>query len=183
MMALPLRVLRYKSAMQSETRSLRAIWSRVESGIGSPWATWSAKPWHLFWTGSNQAQRVGALARAIMTQYSRYGSAKGTTWAYWERIKSVWKRLWVPESVHVTGICDSCTLVVLSMCASILFIVPLSRLHYASWAYLRSSYVHTALPLRLWCSWLCPRYCSDAFNCFTMHSCYDSTSAWPLPPR
>ena len=28
-----------------------------------------------------------------MTQYGRYGSAKGTTWAYWERIKSVWKRL------------------------------------------------------------------------------------------
>ena len=47
----------------------------------------------------------------------------------------------------------------------------------ASWAYLRSSYVNTALPLRLWRSWSCPRCCSDAFNCFTMHSCYDSTSA------
>ena len=54
---------------------------------------------------------------------------------------------------------------------------------YASWAYLRSSYVNTALPLRLWCSWLCPRCCSDASNCFTMHSCYDSISALPFPPR
>ena len=62
------------------------------------------------------------LARAIMTQYSRYGSAKGTTWAYWERIKSVWKRLWVPESSHVTGMCNSCKLIVLSIGASILFI-------------------------------------------------------------
>ena len=65
--------------------------------------------------------------RATMTQYSRYVSAKGTTWAYWERIKSVWKRLWVPESSHVTGMCNSCTLIVLSIRASILFIVPLSR--------------------------------------------------------
>ena len=64
-----------------------------------------------------------------MTQYSRYGSAKGTTWAYWERIKSIWKRLWVPLSSHVTGIWDSCTLIVLSIRASILFIVPLSRFH------------------------------------------------------
>ena len=61
MMALPLRVLRYKSVMQSETRSLRAIWSRVKSGTGSPWATWSAQPWRLVWTGSKQAQRGGAL--------------------------------------------------------------------------------------------------------------------------
>ena len=67
--------------------------------------------------------------RATMTQYSRYVSAKGTTWAYWERIKSVWKRLWVPESSHVTGMCNSCTLIVLSIRASILFIVPLSRFH------------------------------------------------------
>ena len=65
-----------------------------------------------------------------MTQYSRYGSAKGTTWAYWERIKSVWKRLWVPLSSHVTGIWDSYTLIVLSIRAYILFIVPLSRFHY-----------------------------------------------------
>ena len=130
MVALPLRVLRYKSARQSEIRSLRAIWLRVKSGIWSPWATWSAKPWRFFWIGSKQAQRVGALARAIMTQYSRYGSAKGTTWAYWERIKSVWKRLWVPLSSHVTGIWDSCTLIVLSIRAYILFIVPLSRFHY-----------------------------------------------------
>ena len=34
MMALPLRVLRYKSVMQSETRSMRAIWSRVKAGQG-----------------------------------------------------------------------------------------------------------------------------------------------------
>ena len=61
MMALLLRVLRYRSVMQSETRSLRAIWSRVKSGTGSPWATWSAQPWRLFWTGSKQAQRGGAL--------------------------------------------------------------------------------------------------------------------------
>ena len=67
--------------------------------------------------------------RATMTQYSRYVSAKGTTWAYWERIKSVWKRLWVPESSHVTGMCNSSTLIVLSIRASILFIVPLSRFH------------------------------------------------------
>ena len=53
---------------------------------------------------------------------------------------------------------------------------------YASWAYSRSSYVNIALPLRLWRSWLCPRCCSDAFNCFTMDSCYDSTSAWPFQP-
>ena len=67
--------------------------------------------------------------RATMTQYSQYVSAKGTTWAYWERIKIVWKRLWVPESSHVTGMCNSCTLIVLSIRASILFIVPLSRFH------------------------------------------------------
>ena len=67
--------------------------------------------------------------RATMTKDSRYGSAKRTTWAYWERIKSVWKRLWVPESSHVTGMCNSCTLIVLSIRASILFIVPLSRFH------------------------------------------------------
>ena len=69
-------------------------------------------------------------ANTIMTQYSRYGSAKGTTWAYWERIKSVWKRLWVPFTSHVTGIWDSRKLIVLSIRASILFIVPLSRFHY-----------------------------------------------------
>ena len=39
------------------------------------------------------------------------------------------------------------------------------------------AWLNTALPLRLWRSWSCPRCCSDAFNCFTMHSCYDSTSA------
>ena len=44
-------------------------------------------------------------------------------------------------------------------------------------------YVHTALPLRLWRSWFISRCCSDAFNCFTMHSCYDFTSAWPFLPR
>ena len=125
MMALPLRVLKYKSAMQSESRSLRAIWWRVKSAIGSPWATCSAKPWRLFWTGSKQMQRVGALAR----EYSRYGSAKGTSWAYWERIKSVWKRLWVPESSHLTGMWNSCMLIVLSIRAYILFIVALSRFH------------------------------------------------------
>ena len=65
-----------------------------------------------------------------MTQYSRYGSAKGTTWAYWERIKSIWKPLWVPLSSHVTGIWDSCTLIVLSIRDYILFIVPLLRFHY-----------------------------------------------------
>ena len=37
------------------------------------------------------------------------------------------ERLWVPESSHVTGMCNSCTLIVLSIRASILFIVPLSR--------------------------------------------------------
>ena len=79
------------------------------------------------------------------------------------------------------GIWDSCTLIVLSIRAYILFSVPLSRFH-ASWAYSRSSYVNTALPLRLWRSWLCPRCCSDAFNCFTLDSCYDSTSAWPFQP-
>ena len=59
----------------------------------------------------------------------RSGSAKGTSWAYWERIKSVWKRLWVPESSHVAGMWNSCTLIVLSIRAYILFIVALSRFH------------------------------------------------------
>ena len=78
-MALPLRVLRYKSAMQSETRSLRAMWSRVTSGIGSPWATWSARPWRLFWTGSKQAQRVGQSADndAVQSLWQREGNYLG----------------------------------------------------------------------------------------------------------
>ena len=130
MMALPLRVLRYKSVMQSETRNLRAIWSRVKSGTGSPWATWSAQSWRLFWTGS-QAQRGGALGerqwRSTVDRSARRELLERID--YWERIKSVWKRLWVPESSHVTGMCNSCTLIVLSIRASILFIVPLSRFH------------------------------------------------------
>ena len=42
---------------------------------------------------------------------------------------------------------------------------------YVSWACLRSSHVHTALPVRLWR----PMCCSDAYNKFTLHACY------PLP--
>ena len=142
--------------------------------------------------------RSGRLARAIMTQYSRYASAKATTWAYWERIKSVWKRLWVPESSHVTGMWNSCTLIVFSIRASILFIVALSRFHShvtgmcnscklivlligASILFIAHAII--ALPLRLWRSWFFSRWYSDACNCFTIHSCYDSTSAWPFPPR
>ena len=39
-----------------------------------PWATLSAKPQHLFC--------VGALTSGVVTQYSRHGSAKWTTWMY-----------------------------------------------------------------------------------------------------
>ena len=39
---------------------------------------------------------------------------------------------------------------------------------YAHWACLRSPNVHAALPLRLWSSWSCPRYCSEACNRFTI---------------
>ena len=102
-----------------------------------------------------------------------------------ERIeKRIWKRLWVPLSSHMTGIWDSCTLIVLSIRASIIFIVPLSRFHYT----LRGlNCAHLTSTLRChrdcaWRSWLCPRCCSDAFNCFTMHSCDDTTSALPFPP-
>ena len=72
MVALPLRVLKYESAMQSESRSLRAIWWRVKSAIGSPWATCSAKPWRLFWTGSKQTQRVGYVYMSYSATSSVY---------------------------------------------------------------------------------------------------------------
>ena len=97
MMALSLRVRKYKSPRQSETRSLRAIWWRVKGAIGSPWATLSAKPWRLFWACSKQAQRVGALARATLTQCSRHGSANGAWWAYWGPSKSKKKASWGPR--------------------------------------------------------------------------------------
>ena len=41
-------------------------------------------------------------------------------------------------------------------------------LYAAHWACLRSPNVHAALPLRLWSSWSCPRYCSEACNRFTI---------------
>ena len=96
---------------------------------------------------------------------------------YLSEMRTNQKRIGVPESSHVAGVCDCCTLIGLSIRASTLLIAPLLRFHYASRAYLRSSYVHAALPLRLWRSCLCPRCSSDAFNSFTMHSCYDPTSA------
>ena len=131
-----------------------------------------------------------------MTQYSRYGSAKGTTWAYWERIKSVWKRLWVPLSSHVTGIWDSCTLIVLSIRDYILFIVPLSRFHYRPIQFQECGVRHTwGLPrtwqkmmqwprctpvpeLKQWntpllsCSWKPPKYGgrSDIIGSFRLQS-------------
>ena len=246
MMALPLRVLRYKSVMQSETRSLRAIWSRVKSGTGSPWATWSAQPWRLFWTGSKQAQRGGALGERqwrstvdmsarrellerIENESKAYGSDFGSqNLPTWQECATAVRSLcsqyellsfslchyrastltWQECATAVRSLCSQyellsfslchyrastltwqeCATAVHSLCSQYVFLsfslhMPLSRFHYASWAYLRSSYVHTALPLRLWRSWFISRCCSDAFNCFTMHSCYDFTSAWPFLPR
>ena len=100
-----------------------------------------------------------------------------------KRIKSVWKRLWVPLSSHVDRNFETA---VRSLCSQYVrlsfFIVPLSRFHYTLRGLICA---HLTSTLRchwgLWRSWLCPRcysVVSDAFNCFTMHSFYDSTSAW-----
>ena len=89
---------------------------------------------------------------------------------------------WQEFETAVRSLCSQYVLISFSVChyraSTIRFALPL----YASCAYSRSSYVNTALPLRLWRSWLCPRCCSDAFNCFIMDSCHDSTSAWPFQP-
>ena len=54
----------------------------------------------------------------------------------------------------------------------------------ASWAYLRSSYVNTALPLRTVALMIMSKVLFRCFQyCLTMHSCYESTSAWPFPPH
>ena len=216
MMALPLRVLRYKSVMQSETRSLRAIWSRViKSGTGSPWATWSAQSWRLFWTCSKQAQRGGALGERqwrstidmsarrellerIENESKAYGSDFGSqNLPTWQECATAVRSFCSQYELLSFSLChyrdstptwQECATAVRSLCSQWVLLsfslhMPLSRFHYASWAYLRSSCVHTALPLRLWRSWFISRCCSDAFNCFTMHSCYDFTSAWPFLPR
>ena len=182
MMALPLRVLRYKSVMQSETRSLRAIWSRVKSGTGSPWATWSAQSWRLFWTGSKQAQRSGALGERqwrstvdmsarrellerIENESKAYGSDFGSqNLPTWQECATAVRSLCSQYELLSFSLChyrastitwQECATAVRSLCSQWVLLsfslhMPLSRFHYASWAYLRSSYVHTALPLRLW---------------------------------
>ena len=121
MMALPLRVLRYKSVMQCETRSLRAGQGRHEL-LEAPnldacfEQVQNKRRGVALWESDNDAvqsicQREGNYLSVLRTNQKRMEAILG------------------PRIFPRDRMCNSCTIIVLSIRAFILFIVPLSRFH------------------------------------------------------